>query len=141
MPTIALAETDPEITRCFAVIRQLRPQLAEADFLPRVRRMQAEGYRLAALADDAGTVRCVAGFRIMDMLAHGRVLYVDDLVSDGASRSHGHGAAMLTWLAEHANEARCDTLQLDSGTYRHDAHRFYFREGLHISSYHFTRKL
>lgn len=141
MSTITLAETDADIARCFAVMSQLRPHLAEVEFVPRVRGMQAEGYHLAALADTTGAVCCVAGFRIMDMLAHGRVLYVDDLASDGASRSRGYGAAMLAWLGEHARAARCDVLQLDSGTHRHDAHRFYFRERMHISSYHFTRKL
>jgi hypothetical protein len=30
---------------------------------------------------------------------------------------------------------------LDSGTHRRDAHRFYFRERMHISSYHFALKL
>jgi GNAT superfamily N-acetyltransferase len=141
MPHIALAETDEEIGRCFAVMSQLRPHLVAAEFVSRVRSMQAEGYRLAALEDDKGVVGCVAGFRIMDMLVSGRVLYVDDLVSDSASRSHGYGAAMLAWLAERATEAACVTLQLDSGTHRHDAHRFYFRERMHISSFHFTRKL
>jgi hypothetical protein len=32
-------------------------------------------------------------------------------------------------------------LDLDSGVQRHDAHRFYLRERMHISSHHFTKRL
>ena len=37
----------------------------------------------------------------------------------------------------------CDQLHLDSGVEadRADAHRFYFRHGLRISSYHFARSM
>ena len=36
---------------------------------------------------------------------------------------------------------RCTVIDLDSGVQRHDAHRFYFRERMHISSHHFTKAL
>ncbi len=55
------------------------------------------------------------------MLSSGKTLYVDDLVTDAAARSQGHGEAMLQWLIALAREAGCDTFSLDSGTHRRSA--------------------
>jgi hypothetical protein len=74
---IRLATTDDEVQRCFPVMQQLRTHLREQDFLATIRRQEAGGFRLAFLEDD-GHVRAVAGFRVMDNLFSGRVLYVDD---------------------------------------------------------------
>ena len=137
---IANAESDADILRCFPVMAQLRPHLVEAEFVPRVRRMQQEGFLLAQLEED-GAVCAVAGYRFHEKLFSGRTLYVDDLVSDPAQRSRGHGARLLTWLADQARAHDCDVLELDSGVQRFDAHRFYFRERMKISSYHFSRQL
>lgn len=137
---IARAESDADILRCFPVMAQLRPHLVEAEFVTRVRRMQEEGFQLARL-EEAGAVRAVAGYRFHEKLFSGRTLYVDDLVSDNSRRSKGHGARLLAWLHGQAREHDCDLLELDSGVQRFDAHRFYFRERMKISSYHFTRPL
>ena len=137
---IALAETDTAIARCFPVMAQLRPHLVEADFVARVRRMQGEGFHLAFLEGD-GAVRAVAGYRYQDKLFSGKNLYVDDLVTDTTQRSRGHGRALLAWLVAEARARGCDNFELDSGVQRHDAHRFYLRERMKISSYHFVLPL
>jgi GNAT superfamily N-acetyltransferase len=134
---IALAHTDDEIARCFPVMLQLRPHLAESDFVPRVRRMQKEGFHLAFL-EGAGAVRAVAGYRYYDKLHSGRNLYVDDLVTDPDDRSRGYGGKLLAWLTDEARAHGCVQLELDSGVQRFDAHRFYFRERMHVSAYHFV---
>lgn len=138
--TIWLAETDEQISRCFPVMFELRPHLAEETFVRLIRLMQKEGYLLAAL-EAGGEVRAVAGFRINVLLARGKNLYVDDLVTAEASRSHNHGATMLQWLIQYARDKDCDSFDLDSGVHRFRAHRFYFREGMHVGAYHFTLSL
>jgi len=135
-----VAETDGEIAGCFAVMAHLRPHVVEADFVPRVRAQQAQGFRLAYV-EDAGVVVAVAGFRVMEMLASGRTMYVDDLVTDETRRSRGYGKTMLDWLQERARAEGCDTFSLDSGTHRHEAHAFYFRERMRVTSFHFAKKL
>jgi len=80
----------------------------------------------------------VAGFRVLENLFCGRFLYVDDLVTAAAQRCRGHGAALLAWLRDEARRAGCAQLHLDSGLQRRDAHRFYEREGLPVTSYHFA---
>jgi len=71
---IKIAESGAEIARCFRVMVQLRPNLTEDTFVPRIRELQRGGYELAFL-DDAGEVRAVAGFRMSDMLSRGRHIY------------------------------------------------------------------
>ena len=134
------AATDAEISETFPVMRQLRPHLQEEQYLEFVRRLQRSGYRLA-FAAEGGEVRCVAGFRIVEFLAYGKFLYVDDLVTAEDARSEGHGKRMLDWLTGVARKEGCESFQLESGVQRHGAHRFYFREGMKISSYRFSMAL
>ena len=138
--SIRVAETDADIARCFAVMRELRTDLVEHEFVPRVRQQQAGGYRLAYLEDGA-RVCAVAGFRLIDNLVHGRVLYVDDLVTDSRLRSRGHGKALLDTLIQRAKDEGCQCLELDSGVQRFEAHRFYLANRMIISSHHFLLKL
>jgi GNAT superfamily N-acetyltransferase len=129
--------TDEDILAARGVMRQLRPQIPEADYLSTVRRMmQTDGYLQAAVFDGDAVV-AVAGYRFMEMLYAGRTLYVDDLNTDDTRRSHGYGKALMDWLKREARERGCVQLQLDSGVQREQTHRFYFREGLTINCYHF----
>ena len=132
--------SDEEISSSYAVMRQLRTHLNEDECLEKVKRMRRSGYRLAAATED-GMVRCVAWFRISEVLAYGKFLYVDDLVSAGDTRSAGHDERVLDWLAGVAREEGCGSLQLDAGVQRHEAHRAYFRQELKTSSYHFSKSL
>ena len=138
---IGEARSDEEILATREVMLQLRTAMAPGDCLPTVRRMMADGYRLAARRDEAGVVRAVAGYRLFEMLYAGPILYVDDLITDAESRSGGHGKALLDWLKEQARAAGCAQLHLDSGVQREKAHRFYFREGMGVNAYHFRIEL
>lgn len=138
--SIHIATTDTEIAACYPVMRELRPHIAEEQFLPRVRSQESTGYRLAYLLEANGVV-AVAGFRLGDNLAWGRFLYVDDLVTLSAYRSKGHGAQLLSWLKEKAGSEGCEQMHLDSGIQRKEAHRFYEREGMTMTSLHFVEKI
>jgi GNAT superfamily N-acetyltransferase len=134
---IIQATTDEQILATRDVMLQLRPHIAPNDYLPSVKRMmKTDNYRLAAVYAD-GVVRAVAGYRFMEMLYCGKILYVDDLNTDETTRSQGHGRALMDWLKTEARQHGCAQLHLDSGVHREAAHRFYFRERLTISSYHF----
>lgn len=129
--------TDEDILAARGVMRQLRPQIPEADYLFTVRRMmRTDGYLQAAVFDSDAVV-AVAGYRFMETLYAGKTLYVDDLNTDDARRSRGHGKMLMDWLKGEATQRGCVQLQLDSGVQREQTHRFYFREGLTINCYHF----
>lgn len=132
------ATDEAALRAAWPVVAQLRPHLDADGFVARALRQQAEGWRATVLYDAGGIPRAFAGWRVQEMLAHGRLLYVDDLVTDGAARSGGHGRALLDWLKAQARVQGCASLQLDSGTQRIDAHAFYLRERLRITAFHFA---
>ena len=135
--TIRRAETNEEILAAFAVMKQLRPKLRKPAFVASVRKLEATaGYQLAALRL-GGEVVGVAGFRLCHNLAWGKFLYVDDLVTDSNHRSAQVGKKLFDWLLQCAKEEQCDELHLDSGVFRHEAHRFYLRERMDITCFHF----
>lgn len=133
---IETARTDDEILATFPVMKQLRPHVSESAFLEAVHRMEKESYGLLCLL--APDTRAVAGFRYMEMLAMGKILYVDDLVTAPEHRSAGYGKALLDRLKTLAAEQGCRVLVLDSGVKRVDAHRFYRRHGLEDIGHHFA---
>jgi len=138
---IAVAGTPKEIARCFPVMRELRTHIVdEKEFVERVQGQKKQGYQLAFLESE-GEIRAAAGYRFLDSLFSGKNLYVDDLVTRDADRSRGYGGQLLDWLIEQARANNCETLELDSGVQRFDAHRFYFSKRMSISSYHFRTKL
>ena len=137
---VKTAQTDEEIARCFEVMAELRPHLQRDDFVPLVRRMASEGYRLAYIEVD-GRIVSVAGFRLSTNFYLGRHLYIDDLVTTSTARSGGYGSQLLDWLRRQATAAGCGFIDLDSGTQRGGAHKFYFAHGYRISAYHFVEPL
>lgn len=135
--TVLKATTDEEILATREVMCQLRPNIPLADYVATVRRMmQTDGYQVVALYAE-GRVQAVAGYRVMEMLYCGKILYVDDLNTDPQQRSRGYGKALMDWLKAEARALGCGQLHLDSGVQREQTHRFYFREGLTINAYHF----
>lgn len=134
-----------ETGRAFAAMQALRPHLGgEAEFVRRVdERQRDEGYRLVGAVEGDGSVTAIAGFRVHDTLASGRMLYIDDLSTLPSARRRGHARALLDWCAEEAVRLDCKELHLDSGVgpRRQDAHRLYLNAGMRISSHHFLREL
>lgn len=121
------------------VHRQLRPSLP-ADYVGRMQRIFQTGAEMCVAISD-GEVVGVAVFRSFENTHHGKRFYVDDLVTDEARRSHGVGHALLSFLEGLARARGGSSIDLDSGTHRTGAHRFYFREGFVIPSFAFKKDL
>lgn len=121
------------------VHRQLRPMLPE-DYAARLRQVFSNGARML-LAVNGDKVVGVAVWRLIENTYEGLRLYVDDLVTDDNERSKGIGKALLQQLEVKARDFGCNVLTLDSGVQRAAAHKFYFREGMHIPSYCFRKSL
>lgn len=134
-----------ETRRASAALLELRPNHGSLEAISaRIDAQRATGYRVAAAFDgDEEDAAAVAGFRVGENLAWGRFLYVDDLITRAAARGRGHADAVMGLVAEIAAREGCGELHLDSGVGpdRQDAHRFYFRHGMRINSYHFARGL
>jgi len=140
-PALHHAVTDGELRACFAIMRELRPHLADAgEFVARVHRMGAEGYRLLAAWQD-GRPLALAGYRPQENLIYGRFLYVDDLVVAQGQRGNRWGARLLQETEHIARAAGCARLVLDTGLANALAQRFYFRQGLLTGALRFAKPL
>ncbi|MCB9357445.1 MAG: GNAT family N-acetyltransferase [Calditrichaeota bacterium] len=141
---ILTAHSPEEIRRVYTVMRELRPHLSETEFVEQVlRQMQGHGYTLIYMMDEQGEPVAAAGYRKTEMLHWGKVLYIDDLVTAERARSEGYAGHLFKHLMSLAREADLDAIHLDSGTHsgRWDAHRFYHKRGMSITSYHFVLNL
>jgi GNAT superfamily N-acetyltransferase len=127
------------LNRAEGVHRQLRTALL-ADYEGKMKRVFAGGARMC-VATEGDAVRGVAVYRINENTFEGPHLYVDDLVTDERQRSRGVGRALMEHLQSLARAARCEAVTLDSGTQRAQAHKFYFREGMVVTSFHFRKSL
>ncbi|WP_298725325.1 GNAT family N-acetyltransferase [uncultured Ferrovibrio sp.] len=140
-PSVQIADTDEKIAACFPVIHELRPHLKDAaELVARVKRQQKEGFQLGYVEEAGKPVACI-GFRRQERLVHGPLIYVDDLATLSSVRSKGYGAIMLDWVEALAKSEGRKVVDLDSGTHRVDAHRFYHRQRYTIVSFHFVKRV
>ncbi|MGW5848886.1 GNAT family N-acetyltransferase [Streptomyces sp. NPDC055254] len=142
MKIIDLEPGDPRLAEdLLPVLRELRPHLTEELFRAVLAEGSGQGLRFTAAYDGEGACVGAAGWRIVANTSQVRKLYVDDLVTAASTRSTGVGHALLAHLEEHARAAACTALNLDSGTHRTEAHRFYFRERMSVTAFNFTKPL
>ena len=74
----------------------------------------------------------------LESVRYGLRCWVEDLAVDPELRSRGIGSALLAAAREWARDQGASHLELDSAESRHDAHRFYEREGAVWPSKQFT---
>ena len=141
MLVIEVAETDADLRRCFAVMHELRPHLDCETFLSQAKRQIATDKYRMAFASEGAEVLAVGGYRFIEMLAWGKAMYVDDLVTTSARRGSGCGSALFDWLVAQARAAGCAQFHLDSGVQRFGAHRFYLHKGMDIVGHHYSMDL
>lgn len=127
------------LRRAEAVHRQLRTQLP-ADYVGRMKQVFAGGGEMSVCVS-GDTVLGLTVFRVQEKTFSGRELYCDDLVTDENQRSNGVGSMLMAHMEALGDERGCDVLALDSGCQRQQAHKFYFREGMTIPSFHFSKPL
>jgi ribosomal protein S18 acetylase RimI-like enzyme len=132
---------DPRlVTEVLPVLAELRTELTAETFAAVYGEGHPQGLRFTAAYDDQRCV-AVAGWRVIATTVALRKLHVDDLAVASTDRSRGVGGALLGELTVRARAAGCHLIDLDSALHRSDAHRFYIRERLPITAFHFGRIL
>jgi GNAT superfamily N-acetyltransferase len=122
------------------VVFALRPHLTKEKYLSMVMEMQKEeGYTIAYI-EDGSKVAAFTGYRRMQRLFTGKVIYIDDLSTLPEYRQKGYGRMLLSYIIEFAKKENLEGVDLDSGPTRHEAHRLYLNAGFKISSHHFALK-
>lgn len=136
-----IAPADPALSRDVApLIRVLRPALTVEGFARFASEAARQGLVFTAAYDEQGHCAAVASHRVL-ATSRGRVLFVDDLVTDPAARSGGVGGRLMAELEDRARQAGCVRIELDSGVTNHGAHRFYHARRMSIAALHFTQEL
>jgi GNAT superfamily N-acetyltransferase len=120
---VELGEDD--LASAYEVVVQLRSHLSLDEFVERVRRKKALGYRLLG-AFVEGHLVAVAGMRPVETLARGRHIHLDDLVVRSEERGKGYGRSLLSAVEEAATEDGRGGIFLDS---RREVIGFYERLG------------
>lgn len=137
-PDVRELTTEREWRAAFPVVNQLRDHLTEETYLEYLAEMREQGYRLFALFDDDRIVS-VAGVSSKTNFYNGRHLFVYDLVTREDRRSEGYGTRLMEFVERWARARGHESIVLESGLWRDDAHRFY-EEHLGMERYCYTFK-
>ena len=136
-----ILDTPTDIAKSFDAFVELRPHLINVQkFIEQVMTQQKEGYKIIALVQD-DEVRACIGFRVLTMLAWGKILYVDDLITKQKYRNQGYGKFLLDYVTTIASHNECDQIHLDTGYNRHAAHKTYLNHGFEFNSHHLVLNL
>ncbi|TDQ39817.1 GNAT family N-acetyltransferase [Aureibacillus halotolerans] len=119
-----LVETD-EIVDAYDVMKELRTDLSQEEYLSGYQMMKEEGYMLFALYDSSEDLCALAGVAIRYNFYNKKHLFVLDLVTTPQKRSHGYGEELMGFLETYATDKDCDHIALESGIHRSRAHDFY----------------
>lgn len=131
---------NPELlARVETIHRHLRPQIP-APYVDRMKEVFATGAEMAVAVDEG--VPCgVVVYRVTINTMVGKKLYSEDLVADPDTRSKGVGRVLMDFLKQEGRDRGCVSIELESGTQREQAHKFYFREGFTIKAFGFKQSL
>jgi len=143
MEDYQIIECDSEdlIKDTFKVMKQLHLHLDDS-YVDLVQEMQRDkGYKLYACLTEKNECIGVVGFVFESRLSSGRIIYLDDLVIDEASRGLGVGSKLLDLVIENANQQNCDAILLDCGNHRTESHQFYLKKGFDNTALDFKMSL
>ncbi|WP_161964511.1 GNAT family N-acetyltransferase [Mucilaginibacter endophyticus] len=99
-----------------------------------------EGFELAFIPDANNTkAAAFIGYRKLNMLRTGPIIYVDDLFTFTESRGKGYAGALLDYVNGQAINEGINSIHLDSGYALHTAHRLYLNKGYYLACNHFAK--
>jgi GNAT superfamily N-acetyltransferase len=134
------AREKEDFLKCWEAVRELRPHLEQETYLTLMLYMLDEGYKMIYIEEDGvGVAFC--GYRHTTMLHRGRSMYIDDLSTLPRVRRKGYARSLMEFAIAEARKEELQSVHLDSGHQRHDAHRLYLNLGFRITSHHFALEL
>ena len=140
---IKIAKTKADIEFCRQVILEFRPNLDEKHFIDQILAMiKNEAFELVYIpTEDKTKAAAFIGFRTMQLLRTGSMIYIDDLFTLPEARGKGYAGALLDYVNRQAETAGIASVHLDSGYMLHDAHRLYLNKGYVLACNHFAKKI
>jgi N-acetylglutamate synthase-like GNAT family acetyltransferase len=112
---IHIARIEADVRQCWLAFHELRPHLqSEDEFVERWRKQVEEGYQIIYVKDGDKVV-AAAGYRFLNTMAWGHILYIDDLVALQTSQRTDLGTLLLQHLQNEARERGCEAVYVDTG--------------------------
>ena len=137
---IQVGKSTEDIFKCWEVLFDLRPHVENLNFVSIIQEMMTAGYQFAFI-EEGGRAVAFVGFRYLQYLYNGKHIYIDDLATLPQYRGKGYAAKLLKYVDEVAVSKGYNTVTLDSGHQRFDAHRLYLNNGFNIVAHHFSKKI
>lgn len=137
---IKQAKEKEDFLKCWEVVHELRPHLDQDRYLTLMLYMIDEGYKLIYMEENGKGVS-FCGYRTTSMLHRGRSIYIDDLCTLPEARGKGYAKKLLKYVWKEAKKEELQSIHLDSGHHRHEAHRLYLNFGFKITSHHFAQEV
>jgi ribosomal protein S18 acetylase RimI-like enzyme len=129
-----------ELENAFPVLKELRKELSFADYFSLYEEAQKrDEYQLVGIFDGSECL-AVMGYRILFDFAHGKHLYIDDLVVTERERDTGLGARLLEHAEAEARKHNCQGQRLCVRIDNEGAKRFYERNGWSARSIAYKKK-
>ncbi len=122
------------------LLRELYPTLEASDYSRQLDEMLPHNYFQVG-AFDGDCCMGISGVWIGNKLWCGKYLEIDHIVIRNEARSEGIGKRLVDFLKKLAEEEQCISIGLDSFTFNHQSHKFFFREGFEIKGFHFVHVL
>ncbi|HEY4198907.1 MAG TPA: GNAT family N-acetyltransferase, partial [Mucilaginibacter sp.] len=129
------AITTADIEFCKEAILEFRPNLDREAVVGQVFQMIShEGFELVFIPnEDNDKAAAFIGYRKLNLLRTGPMIYVDDLFTFAESRGKGYAGALLDHVATQAANEGIKNVHLDSGYMLHTAHRLYLNKGYYLA--------
>lgn len=137
------AITKADIEFCKEAILEFRPNLGPETVVDHVFNMiTEEGFELVFLPNRDNTkAGAFIGYRKLNLLRTGPMIYVDDLFTFSELRGQGYAGALLDYVADQATNEGIKSIHLDSGYMLHPAHRLYLNKGYYLACNHFAKAI
>lgn len=134
-------QTTADIEFASEAILQFRTNLRPAGLVEKVFEMiKIGGFELACIpSDDRSKAAAFIGFRAIDMLRTGKMIYIDDLFTLPEYRGRGYAGKLLAYVDQIALQRGMNSVHLDSGFALHPAHRLYLNSGYVLACHHFAK--
>jgi GNAT superfamily N-acetyltransferase len=137
----AITKADIEI--CKEAILEFRGNLDPKTVVDQVFEMIShEGFELVFIPTADNTkAGAFIGYRKLNLLRTGPMIYVDDLFTFSEFRGQGYAGTLLDYVAVQAASRGIKTIHLDSGYTLHPAHRLYLNKGYYLACNHFAKSI
>jgi GNAT superfamily N-acetyltransferase len=133
--------TKADIEICKEAILEFRGNLDSKTIVDQVFQMIShEGFELVFIPnEDNAQAAAFIGYRKLNLLRTGPMIYIDDLFTFAEFRGRGYAGALLDYVARQAANEGIKTIHLDSGYALHTAHRLYLNKGYYLACNHFAK--